>query len=107
MSSRATRVSAGGQVAPFVWTDAPAGYASDAAVPYFSQALASAGRAGRPATGLADEASRPDAAVEKSRLATLEREAFATAYAQGEKAGVEAGTTRADAMLRRLSDTLR
>jgi flagellar biosynthesis/type III secretory pathway protein FliH len=45
--------------------------------------------------------------VEKLRLSTLEREAFATAYAQGEKAGIEAGTTRADAMLRRLSDTLR
>lgn len=41
------------------------------------------------------------------RLATLEREAFATAYAQGERAGLEAGTKRADAMLRRLADTLR
>ncbi|MCX6537755.1 MAG: FliH/SctL family protein [Acidobacteria bacterium] len=43
----------------------------------------------------------------QSRLAKLEREAFATAYAQGEKAGHEAGAKRADAMLRRMADTLK
>lgn len=107
MSSKAKRVSVGGQVVPFVWADAPADYVSDTAVPFFAHAAAPAWRAGRPAHGLVDEAARPDTAGDKMRLATLEREAFATAYAQGEKAGVEAGTTRADAMLRRLSDTLR
>ena len=40
------------------------------------------------------------------RLAALEREAFATGYAQGERAGLEAANTRADAMLRRLAQTL-
>jgi flagellar biosynthesis/type III secretory pathway protein FliH len=104
MSSRAKRVSLGGQVVPFVWADAPVDYSSDVAVPFFAQGPATAPRTGRPP---ADDAACPDAAAEKLRLATLEREAFATAYAQGEKAGVEAGTTRSDAMLRRLSDTLR
>ena len=47
------------------------------------------------------------AAETQARLAALERDAFATAYAQGERAGMEAGTKRADAMLRRLADTLR
>jgi len=73
----------------------------------YAQALGPAGRPGRPGGALPDEPGRQEASVEKLRIATLEREAFATAYAQGEKAGVEAGTTRADAMLRRLSDTLR
>jgi len=107
MSSRAKRLSAGEHVAPFVWADAGVDHPSDAAVPFFAQAFASAGRAGRPVAALAEEAARQDATVEKVRLATMERDAFTTAYAQGEKAGVEAGTTRADAMLRRLSDTLR
>ncbi|MDE3155565.1 MAG: hypothetical protein KGN76_10715, partial [Acidobacteriota bacterium] len=40
------------------------------------------------------------------RLAELEREAFTKGYAAGEQAGLEAGTTRADAMLRRLTQTL-
>jgi flagellar assembly protein FliH len=40
------------------------------------------------------------------RLAALERDAFATGYAQGERAGLEAGNKRAEAMLRRLAQTL-
>jgi flagellar assembly protein FliH len=39
-------------------------------------------------------------------LAALEREAFGSGYAAGERAGMEAGTTRAEAMLRRLAQTL-
>ncbi len=39
-------------------------------------------------------------------LAALEREAFAKGYAAGERAGMEAGTKRAEAMLRRLAQTL-
>jgi flagellar assembly protein FliH len=39
-------------------------------------------------------------------LATIEREAFASGYAQGERAGFEAGAHRAEAMLRRLAGTI-
>jgi flagellar assembly protein FliH len=39
-------------------------------------------------------------------LAALEREAFASGYAAGERAGLEAGNKRAEAMLRRLAQTL-
>jgi flagellar assembly protein FliH len=39
-------------------------------------------------------------------LAALEREAFGNGYAAGERAGLEAGNTRAEAMLRRLAQTL-
>jgi flagellar assembly protein FliH len=45
----------------------------------------------------------PDASL---RLATLERDAFAKGYAQGERAGAEAASTRADGMLRRLGQTV-
>ena len=44
--------------------------------------------------------------AQQSHLATLEREAFASGYAAGERAGLEAGTKRAEAMLRRLAQTL-
>jgi flagellar assembly protein FliH len=45
-------------------------------------------------------------AAQQAHLATLEREAFASGYAAGERAGLEAGTKRAEAMLRRLAQTL-
>jgi flagellar assembly protein FliH len=45
-------------------------------------------------------------AVSQQRLATVEREAFAKGYEQGERAGTEAAGKRGEAMLRRLSDTL-
>ena len=45
-------------------------------------------------------------AVSQQRLATLEREAFAKGYEQGERAGTEAAGKRGEAMLRRLSETL-
>jgi flagellar assembly protein FliH len=50
----------------------------------------------------------PDLTVaeQQARLASLEREAFAKGYAQGERAGMEAGARRADAMLRRVAQTL-
>jgi flagellar assembly protein FliH len=44
--------------------------------------------------------------AQQAHLATLEREAFANGYAAGERAGVEAGNKRAEAMLRRLAQTL-
>src|SRR4051794_6277674 len=43
---------------------------------------------------------------QRARLSAIEREAFAKGYAQGERAGAEASATRADAMLRRLAQTL-
>jgi flagellar assembly protein FliH len=47
----------------------------------------------------------PPAEIE-AQLAALERDAFAKGYASGERAGVEAGTRRADAMLRRMAQTI-
>src|SRR5262249_7369252 len=37
---------------------------------------------------------------------SIERDAFTKGYAQGERAGLEAAATRADAMLRRLGQTI-
>jgi flagellar assembly protein FliH len=45
-------------------------------------------------------------AEQQARLAGLEREAFTKGYAQGERAGLEAGGKRAEAMLRRVAQTL-
>lgn len=47
-----------------------------------------------------------DVARTEAKLARLEREAFAKGYEQGERAGIEAGTKRVDAMLRRLGQTI-
>ena len=43
---------------------------------------------------------------EPHRLASIERDAFAKGYAQGERAGAEAAVVRSDAMLRRMAQTL-
>jgi flagellar assembly protein FliH len=45
-------------------------------------------------------------AEHRERLAALEREAFTKGYAQGERAGLEAGGKRAEAMLRRVAQTI-
>jgi len=45
-------------------------------------------------------------AEHRERLAGLEREAFTKGYAQGERAGLEAGGKRAEAMLRRVAQTI-
>lgn len=45
-------------------------------------------------------------AEQQARLAALEREAFTKGYAQGERAGLEAGGKRAEAMLRRVAQTI-
>ncbi len=42
----------------------------------------------------------------QARVAAIERDAFAKGYAAGERAGAEAGSTRAEAMLRRLAQTI-
>lgn len=50
---------------------------------------------------------RPAAASsEQIDTAAIEREAFTKGYAQGERAGMDAAATRADAMLRRLAQTI-
>ena len=60
--------------------------------------------------GAGTTAREPDLFVptpeQQAQLAALEREAFTKAYAQGERAGLEAGGKRAEAMLRRLAQTL-
>jgi flagellar assembly protein FliH len=70
--------------------------------------------------GELDEALDPDAAAaapqmpdfealaqeHQARLAAMERDAFTKGYAQGERAGMEAGAKRAEAMLRRVALTV-
>lgn len=87
MSSRATRVGRG-SVEPFLWGGAP-GPSRDV-VPWVP---------GGPAAPEPPPVAVPDAAA-------IERDAFAKGYAQGERAGTEAGAARAEAMLRRLAETL-
>jgi flagellar assembly protein FliH len=47
-----------------------------------------------------------DPADQTARRAAVERDAFVKGYAQGEKAGMEAGAKRTDAVLRRLGETI-
>lgn len=42
----------------------------------------------------------------EARITGIERDAFAKGYEQGERAGLEAGAARTEAMLRRLTDTI-
>jgi flagellar assembly protein FliH len=75
------RCLAEGDVAPFAW-----------------QALAGIPEA-RPAVRQAEHDL-------EERAATIERDAFAKGYAEGERAGMQAAATRTDAMLRRLAQTI-
>jgi flagellar assembly protein FliH len=95
MSPRASRIDAA-QAASFPWAAASdLQRASLAAAPdVVSEPGPSAKR------------SQPDPAEHEAHLAALERDAFAKGYAQGERAGVEAGNRRGDAMVRRLGETL-
>ncbi|MEW5981070.1 MAG: FliH/SctL family protein [Acidobacteriota bacterium] len=86
MSSRPSRILRHQRVEPFVWDRTPA---ADEPTP-------------RPGPAREDRAD-----VAPQATAELERQTFAAAYAEGEKAGFEAGAVRADAMLRRLGDTVR
>jgi flagellar assembly protein FliH len=90
MLSKGLRLAARTGVTPFAW----------------SQAAEPAGAFAAPAAEPLPAPAEP-AAETQARLAALERDAFATAYAQGERAGLEAGAKRADAMLRRVAETLR
>ena len=85
--SRARRLATAVETTPFPWGgDAPAPEPSVATVP-IAQSVGSA--QGSPA-----------------RLSEIERDAFAKGYEQGERAGMEAGGRRAEAMLRRMTSTL-
>jgi flagellar assembly protein FliH len=87
MSSRARRVSLEAAVTPFVW---------DGAKP-------------APGPGTSQAAPRPGgggSADQQTRLAALEREAFAKGYEQGERSGAEAAAQRGEAILRRLTQTV-
>ncbi|MGE3276346.1 MAG: FliH/SctL family protein [Vicinamibacterales bacterium] len=111
MSSRAVRVRAGQAVQRFGWDGGQTGGALDPlALPdLIGEAPPAEARASSAAAAPAAAPAPPpavDAAEQQAALAALERDAFSKGYAQGEKAGYEAGAKRAEAMLRRLSGTL-
>jgi flagellar assembly protein FliH len=124
MSRRARLIAASSpDVANFDWTQEPrAGAAAIVAAPAFARptavsappAAASSAAAPLGATPAPAAAAAPAAAVteetllaeHRERLAALEREAFTKGYAQGERAGLEAGGKRAEAMLRRIGQTI-
>jgi flagellar assembly protein FliH len=102
MSSRA-RVVTDVVVEPFKWS--PVGTPMAAAL---APAPAPAPPREAPAPAAQPAALTPEALSiqQQERLAALEREAFTKGYAQGERAGLEAGGKRAEAMLRRVAQTL-
>jgi flagellar assembly protein FliH len=93
MSSKARRFE--GSIHPFAWTGTAA-----SAGPQAQGAGAPAAEAPASATDGSDPA-----AVDALR-ASVERDAFSKGYAQGERAGAEAAAKRAEAMIRRLTETL-
>jgi flagellar assembly protein FliH len=96
MSSRARRIVETVSIEPFRWSG-PGQRLDRQVEPLYAEASANAAPAAPPAM---------DMAQHQARLASLEREAFAKGYEQGERAGAEAGAKRAEAMLRRLADTI-
>ncbi len=128
MSRRARLlVPAAADVAAFDWTqDARAGTAearaaAAAVAPAFPRPVAAAATpAAAPVAGPTGAPTPPTPgrsatdiindegllAEHQARLAALEREAFTKGYAQGERAGLEAGGKRAEAMLRRIGQTI-
>lgn len=104
MSPRARRVVAGSAiVAPFEWKspgDAVHPPAPSIVVPRFRVDPGGVSRAS------SHSQASPSSHDAPSHVAVLERDAFAKGYAQGERAGIEAGAQRAEAMLRRLAGTI-
>lgn len=86
MSSRAQRFSSDVTIESFAWGD------QEYAPPTMPRASASSAAL--------------DTVPDEERLATIEREAFAKGYQQGERAGLEAGSARTEAMLRQLTQTI-
>lgn len=87
MSSRARRIRELPSIEPFDWGVAARDVRSDPAPP-------------------SPPPAEPSPVEVQARLAALEREAFAKGYAQGERAGLEAGAKRTEAMLRRVAQTI-
>jgi flagellar assembly protein FliH len=106
MSSRARRVRHA--VEPYDWNETASIPLSSepTTVPTPARIVAMPRREAVPSAEVASD--EPDASDEspQPRLPAIERDAFAKGYAQGERAGAEAGAVRADAMLRRLTATL-
>lgn len=88
MSYRARRLDRAAAIEPFDWGGTP-GRRPEALWP-------------QPPPGAAAAAVPPSAET----LDAIERDAFTKGYAQGERAGNEAAVARADAMLRRLAQTI-
>ena len=82
---------------PFSWT----GTVAAPAPPPRAQT-----RPAAPAPAALATSEEDDQADLNARLAALERDAFSKGFAQGERAGGEAAAQRAEAMLRRLTETL-
>jgi len=89
MSSKASRISGRAATSRFEWPRDGAGpdVAAEGPVPVHAPA-------------------QPPPGPPVPSTASMERDGFASGYTQGERAGFEAGTQRADAMLRRLSATI-
>ena len=103
MSSRAQRLTSAALVRRYEWegTNAPGAEPHLYLVPSLELTDAP------PMSPVSEQAPPPMAAAEvDARLAALEREAFTKGYAAGERAGLEAGGKRADAMLRRVAQTI-
>src|SRR4051794_10994157 len=98
MLSRATRVKGAQAAQPFSWAE-PAAEPSYAIPETPAPVIVSTAA---PMEAL--QIGAPE--VPQVSLAELEREAFASGYAEGERAGFDAGAHRAEAMLRRLAATL-
>src|SRR5690349_19351173 len=96
MLFRARRMTKNQVARPFSWSE------DGTAIPV-ADVVAQHDVAEPPPVPVADVQAPPGA---DHSLATIEREAFANGYAQGERAGFEAGTHRAEAMLRRLAATI-
>ncbi len=96
MSHRARRLVQPAAIEAFAWRHAPEIADSEPAREQSAPATASP----------ADPAAAIDTAELHARLASLERDAFAKGFAQGERAGNEAAGQRGEAMLRRLTQTL-
>jgi flagellar assembly protein FliH len=118
MSRKARLVSPWSEVEAFGWSGdgrpvSPAARPPAAAAPVMAPvAKAPSAPAAVPAQAAAPTPAPPPPSDEhilaehQARLAALEREAFTKGYAQGERAGLEAGGKRAEAMLRRVAQTL-
>ena len=106
MSSRAQRVVDGAHVRRFDWLRVIDGGDAEELVPDDGFDGAALPTPEPEPVPVSDEAVPTVSAEFEAHLAALERDAFAKGYAAGERAGVEAGTRRADAMLRRMAQTI-